>query len=193
MSKALTKPQKAAAAKLNPRQLAFANLVLTKPVHGMSEGECYAQAGYASKTPGAIRTNASMALNRARVVAYMNLMREDSVKKTLLSLENLDKDLEHSIFGIAITDVVSSREVIEGDDTFHVLVLRCAVDDIPREVAKNIQEMKQTQHGLQVKMYSRNDARKLGYERLGGLTQKLEVTTPDLTPWSSITAGVDEP
>lgn len=189
----LTKEQKAAASKLNDLQLVFANLILTKPVHGMTDGECYSEAGYKVRSPSTARVMASRACDRPNVKAYMDLMREDSVKETLLTLENLDKDLEQSIFGIAITDVVSSTRIKTKHGTHHVLTLRCGVDDLPRGVAKNIQEMKQTPAGIQVKMYNRNDARKLGYERLGGLTQKLEVVTPDLTPWSSVTAGVDEP
>ncbi len=47
--------------------------------------------------------------------------------------------------------------------------------------------------GIQVKMYSRYDARKLGYERLGGLAKKVEISVnEELTPFSSMTASTDD-
>lgn len=170
LSKELTPEQQDAASKLNDRQLAFANLVLTKPGHGMSSAECYRAAGYKPRSDKSAQDNASKMIGLDRISAYLKLMREESVKDTRLTLEQLDRDLEESIFDNVITSVVTS---VDG-----VLELKCELDKLPEAVARNIQKVKQTEHGLQVKMYSRYDARKLGYERLGGLVQKTEDVTP---------------
>ena len=166
----LTEKQTAAAAQLNDRQLAFANLILTKSDHRMSNGECYRQAGYNPGNIQAAESNASLLISNHKVSAYLRVMREEFVRNTSVTLESLDGDLEDSL-NVSITDVVSS-ELVEGG---HVLILRCPVDEIPDHVASNIQELKQTAHGIQVKMYNRADARKLAYERLGGLGKRVEV------------------
>lgn len=170
MDRQLTKEQQDAASKLNDRQLAFANLVLTKPGHGMSDAECYRGAGYKPRSDNAAEVCAAKLLSNAKFSAYLNIMREESVKETRLTLQELDKDLEQSIFDNLITSVITS---VNG-----VLKLKCELDELPDAVARNIQEVKQTEDGLQVKMYSRYDARKLGYQRLGGLVQKIEDVTP---------------
>jgi len=193
-SKPLTQEQKDAAAKLNIRQLAFANLILKKPSHRRSDASSYTKAGYKPRNKKAAAANAARMIVSDNVAHYLKTMREESVKKTRLTLEELDKDLETSIFNNLITKIVISKDVDDGAGGKHrVLILKCPVEEIPDEVAREIQELRQTKDGIQVKMYSRYDARKLGYERLGGLVKKHEIiSNSDLTPFSSITAGVDE-
>lgn len=174
----LTSEQKEAAKKLNQRQLAFANFVLEKPRHRKSDAWCYLEAGYKPRNYKAAETKASRLVSNGKVLAYLDIMRETSINKTRLTLEELDKDLEESVFDALITKIVKSVEVVIEGQKITMLVLSCAVEDIPDEIARNIQELKQTPAGIAVKMYNRFDARKLAYDRLGGITKKIEDVTP---------------
>jgi phage terminase small subunit len=75
----LTEDQKAAAAKLNDRQLAFANLVLTGAEHGMCNADCYRKAGYKPRSDKSAQDNAARMIGSDRVSAYLKVMREGVV------------------------------------------------------------------------------------------------------------------
>lgn len=163
--------------KLKPQQLAFANLVLTKHEHGMSDADCYRNAGYKVRTDGAAKTNAARLLTNANVENYIIKMQKASAEKAGLTLEKVDQAIEE-IMSANITDYLMTVEQKIKGGIRYIPILKCHLQDLPREVSAQIQEVKMTQHGLQVKTYSRIDAVRLAAQRLGGLTDKRELSGP---------------
>lgn len=93
----LTEEQQEAAAELNQRQLAFSNLVLEKPEHGMSDADCYKKAGYKPRTHQAAESNAALLVSNHKVDHYLSVMRKTSIENAGLTLEYLDKNLKELI------------------------------------------------------------------------------------------------
>lgn len=93
----LTKAQKQLAAKLNAKQLMFANMHLQKDVHGLSDANIYVECGYEGKTKNAQTAGASEILSNPNVAAYVSSMREASIEEVGLNLVYLDKKLKRLI------------------------------------------------------------------------------------------------
>jgi hypothetical protein len=180
----LTNEQIQAASKLNDRQLAFANLVLTKHQHGMNDGDCAIGAGFGGPdtTPNSIASQAATMLQNIKIAEYVAIMKCESAKQAGLTLAKVDKCI-HEIMSGNIADYMETEErPVAGGGVKYVPVLKCHLQDLPREVAAQIQEMKMTRDGLQIKTYSRLDAVRLAAQRLGGLTDKREVSGPGGAP-----------
>ena len=174
----LTEEQKSAANSLNAQQLAFANLVLTKDAHGMSDADCYKHSGYKAKTERVAAAGASRTLTLVNVAGYLAVMRRQAAENVGLSLEKVDKVI-HETMSSNIADYMKTVErAVKGGGVVYVPVLACHLQDLPREVSAQIQELKMTREGLQIKTYSRMEATRIAAQRLGGLTDKREVSGP---------------
>jgi len=156
----LTQEQKDCCARLTERELKFANLVLTIPLHGKTKPECYLEAGYNAKTGNSASVMASTLLKKTQVWEYMDSIKCGDTKTTILSLRYLDSEIK---------DIVDSN----------VVLATCKrLEDIPEHVRGSIQSVKLDKDGniTDLRMYNRVDAMKLAMQRQGALTDKKEIT-----------------
>ncbi len=185
----LTEEQQELADKLNAKQLTFANLWLTANQHGMSNMECYRQAGYTAKNDNVAAVQANRLLKNAKIWAYCQAMRAESIEETGLTLRYLDQQLKDLIDGTSTEVMTTVAHITDRIDeetgepiVVHVPAIRCAIDDLPPEVQGSIQSMKTTANGVEVKQYSRLEALKLAYQRQGALKEGRELTGPNGSP-----------
>lgn len=185
----LTPEQQGLADALNMRELAFCNLWLTSESHGMGRAECYIMAGYTAKTKNVAYVQAHRALKRPKIAEYIHAMRVSSMEGVGLTLNYLDRQLKDIIDG-SVTEVLATRARTTDAVDEHTgeplvvyePVLRGDLDELPDEVQASIQTLKTTQHGLEVKQYSRLDALKLAYQRQGALREGRELSGPGGAP-----------
>ncbi len=161
---------------LSTQQLAFANLVLEQPQTGLSRQEIFEAAGYKGKNR---IQGYDKVLGNPNIAAYIHAMKIQATEKTGLTLEFLDGELM-KLIKTSITDIVTTKAIVTDpmfpEKVTHVPVLRDSLDNLDKNATDSIHEIKMTNMGIQVKQYSKLDAMRLAYQRLGGLTEKRELT-----------------
>lgn len=156
--KPLTAEQEDLANRLDSRQLAFANLILTAEEHGMSATKCYVMSGYVASDDNVAKACASRLRRTKRVDDYIRVMRGESLRSVGLTLEYLDSCLAE-ILDSNLTDT-------EGTD----------LKDLPADAQRSIQAIEYGKYGRKLRSYSRLDALRLAYQRHGALTDRKELT-----------------
>lgn len=185
----LTEEQQKLADALTPRELAFANLVLTMDQHGMRRPTCYEMAGFSAKNKNVAYVEGGRLLKKPKVHNYCQAMRAKSMQEVGLTLNYLDQQLKDIIDGTTVEIVTTIAQESKQFDSEtgepivnHIPVIRCSFDELPPEVQGSIQSVKRTQHGFEVKQYSRLEALRMAYQRVGALREGRELTGPGGTP-----------
>lgn len=180
MAKTLTKDQERAARALTDGELSLADLLLTRRTHGFTRVECLALSGITPARPDREKAYKYVAsfLERVEVCRYMDAMRAASIKRTMLSLEYLDGELDDMIRNADIGKIYAAAE--KGG----WLSIK-SVDELPTEVRMIIQEITPTRYGIKVKLYSRPDLMRMAYQRHGALTDNHIVTGAGGAPIAS--------
>lgn len=157
-----------ARAKLNERQLAFANLVLEGRPATRAYMEVYEQDNYESAAVGA-----HQCIKSNNVKAYMDACRKDSLEAVGLTLQRLDKALFErieAVLGVDVTDVQrhGSMEFQDGIKNFVEFLPSEALTDKQRKAIKSVQ----VGQNAKIEMHDIGELLKLAYQRHGALTQK---------------------
>ena len=186
----LPKHIKKLAAELNPRQLAFCNLILLQHENGLATWECHREAGYSFKNENSSTATAAKMLINAKISAYIEAMKAHSAEKTGLTLEYLDKKLK-SIIDVEVSDFIKTVPVEvqtpDGPTVVHKVFLKESVDELPDNVLGAINAVKLTKEGIQYVLPDKKGSLELAYKRLGGILQKHEVSGPNGKPLVNVT------
>ena len=156
----ITAKMKRLAAKLNDKQLRFAHLLLERDTNGLSQGGCYEAAGY-STNRGRNAARDLLSTNQ-HLNDYLNEFRYQSMKQTGLTLQVLDEQL----LKLVTTDL---KDVVKLNSYGEPEIAQPDLNLLSDGANCALKSIKTTKDGLQVDMYSRLDAMKLAYQRLGGL------------------------
>lgn len=167
---------------LRDDQLAFANLILNKPINGFSNVECYAQSH-----PGATSSRAYMAVMAQRMLrcyevdGYLAAMRQETVEGTIMSLDEMKEDLTVQIRGyeFLFEGFVAWEDTPAGRIAF-VDRLDLVPESLRKYVTGHQYHAESEGYQLFLKQYSgkesdKNKARELLAKMQGGLIDKKEV------------------
>lgn len=139
----LTAKQKVLAKALNPKQLAFANLVAKKNSNKFTDAECYIKAGYKGKTKQSISGAAARMCANVRISAYLNSFKIEAAKSTGMNIQNYYQQLE-DLVNLKVTDWYGKP-----------------INELPDHIACLVQEVKLTKYGPQLIFCSKDTRLKL--------------------------------
>lgn len=158
-----TQKQEIAARGLSPEELRLADLELTYIRHGIKRSDCLALAGFRCTGVNSTDKNkAGLVLKRQKVVRYMDCMKRESIKRSDLSLEYIDKQLGKMVRGHDIGRLLDAKGRLLVQD----------LNELSRAERSLITGIKATRYGLEVTLVTRVDLMKLAYQRFGALSEK---------------------
>lgn len=173
----LTKEQKALAKKLTQRQLAFANLVALKEQNGLSNAQCYIKAKYKARSQAVAKAASSRLLTNVNLEAYLQTFKEEAAKKVGLTYEYIHQHVKDTLE----TDLSHFCETVEMDikvagkkKTVNRLLFRGKMEDLPKNVIRSVQSIKQTKEGITFTLPPRNETYKVALQCLAAKGERIE-------------------